>query len=79
LLGGGGGEKYFHRGPNPLSAAVLLVKVRKRRGRALGSKEGSVLVCGLLVVCSRRKELTVWSEFVYVGQHCDGTVIALGD
>jgi hypothetical protein len=43
----------------------------------LGSEVGSVLVSGMLVVCSRKKELTVWSEFVYVGQHCDG-MIALG-
>ena len=72
-----GGQKIFSAGPNLLSAAPLVVKVCRRRGRALESVEGSVLVSALLAVCSRRKELAVWAEFVYVGQQCDGK-IALG-
>jgi len=36
-----------------------------------------MLVSGLLVVCSGGKELSIWVEFVYVGQHCDEILIAL--
>jgi hypothetical protein len=36
-----------------------------------------MLVSGLLVVCSGGKELTVWAEFVFGGQHCDEILIGL--
>ena len=57
----GGGNKNFTAvkvfRQHPL---VLLVKVCRNQGRALGSEEGRVTGTGLFVVCSRGQELRMW-------------------
>ena len=60
----GGGNKNFTAVKvsrhHPL---VLLVKVCRNQGRALGSEEGRVIGRRLFVICRRGLELRIWVGF----------------
>ena len=57
---------------------VLLGKIGFQQGKTFGSKQGKVMANGMLGVCSRRRKLAIWNEFLFWGQQCDESLIALG-
>jgi len=57
---------------------ILLVKIGWKQGKALGSKAGNSVVESIrLGLCAIGNNLDIWTKFVFLGRHLEGTLISL--